>query len=155
MHFNDLIMRLRVQALGGLAAVGAIVVVLIKELPTQHERWLALALLFVVLSVLWLAIGIIDFFYYNRLLIGAVQALLAIEESTRAGQVPVGLSLSTTIRRAVEEPDKRWRKSIRAPLAFYVAVLAVLVFMLALSTYNATSSVRGTTTAAATLDRTG
>lgn len=59
---------------------------------------------FGLLVVFWIAIWVLDFGYYNRLLVGAVRALRAIEAggSGNPSDVMDGITLSTEIERAVE-----------------------------------------------------
>lgn len=81
MHFNDLIMRWRLQAIGGLAGVVAVAGFVVKDSDPDYQ-YRAMLLLSLALTVGWVGIAIIDLFYYRRLLQGAVKAILALEEST-------------------------------------------------------------------------
>lgn len=81
MHFNSLIMQYRLQVMAGAGALGTLASYLIGSKVTderQHDWLRAL-----VASGLWLLIfaaAILDGFYYNQLLRGAVDALLAFEK---------------------------------------------------------------------------
>jgi hypothetical protein len=101
-HFNDLLMRLRSQSLGAVAAFATAASVLLKgDAIGTDFRWGSLVAVFSSLSVFWLAIWMLDFLYYNRLLLGAVDALEKIEdESTRRNRI-FEINLSTRIEAVV------------------------------------------------------
>src|ERR1039458_745986 len=80
MHFNDLLIRLRTQALGGVAALSTLVGLFAKTSAGVNTSWEIAAVFFLCVCFLWVAVWIIDFCYYNRLLLGAVVALVALEE---------------------------------------------------------------------------
>jgi hypothetical protein len=84
MHFNDLIMRLRTQALTALAGVVTVagLALNLSGKPSSQIDWQVLFATFVFLALAWLALGILDMFYYNRLLLGAVQAIHDHEDAT-------------------------------------------------------------------------
>ena len=80
MHFNNLIMQFRLQLLGGAGLIGTIASYLIggKVKPDLQRHWITCVVsagLFVLLA----ATASLDVFYYNRLLTGAVRALLEFE----------------------------------------------------------------------------
>lgn len=136
MHFNDLILRVRFQALAGVAALGAGVGIVLDRLGDTPTRWTLMALVFGVLALLWLALAALDFFYYNRLLLGAVDAILKLEEASSTTTTVDRLELSTLIKQEVEHSWKRWRKSLRGPLLFYSIVLLCLLGLMALSLWQ-------------------
>ena len=80
MHFNDLIMRLRTQALAAVAAISVVAGIFGKIGADPKLSWELTAFVFSLLSVFWIAIWIIDVFYYNKLLIGAVGAIVDLEK---------------------------------------------------------------------------
>lgn len=82
MHFNELIIRLRTQAMGGLAAIVALGGLAIKLEITEPPRWWVLFSVSVVLFAAWVSIVIIDLAYYDKLLRGSVDALLKIEKES-------------------------------------------------------------------------
>ena len=99
MHFNDLLMRLRSQGLAGVAALSTLVGIFAKEQPSSFQiDWLVATFIFIALSVSWVAIGCIDLMYYNRLLMGAVAALVELEERSRDSRID-GINMSTSIVR--------------------------------------------------------
>lgn len=132
MHFNDLLIRLRTQSLAAVAAFATIAGVLLKSESIGRElRWGTLAAVFAVLALLWLAIWVFDFTYYNRLLLGAVRSLLAIEEASKSGTRLAALSLSIDIEAAVRRGDsvltlEYWARA-KGRWVFYTVVFAVLV----------------------------
>jgi len=129
MHFNDLLIRLRSQALAAIGGFATIAGVLLKSADIEPRvRWEAMAAVFAALTVLWVAIGILDGAYYSRLLMGAVRALVKLEHKS-AGE----LELSTEIEKAVRKRDivgddadkgAPWSRGI---WAFYALVFVVLV----------------------------
>src|SRR5687767_14927834 len=84
MHFNDLLMKLRTQALAAVAALATIVGIFAKAGADALTSWLMVAFAFAILIIFWIAIWLIDFLYYNRLLIGAVASLLELEANSKS-----------------------------------------------------------------------
>lgn len=88
MHFNDLLMRLRTQALAGIAAISTLVGIFSKDnILEVQSSWLVAGYIFLGLSALWIAIGVLDVCYYNRLLIGAVASLVNLEKGEKVQTV--------------------------------------------------------------------
>lgn len=132
MHFNELLMRLRTQSLGAVGAFATVAGVMLKgESISRQLRWGALAGVFAILTIFWIAIWILDFAYYNRLLLGAVKALLVLEEQSKLGVAASSISLSTEIETAVKHTDpffsrEYWSKA-KGRWTFYSLVFVVLV----------------------------
>lgn len=87
MHFNDLLMRLRSQSLAGVAGITTLVGVFTKigkQGPTID--WPAATAILFAVECFWIAIFCLDIFYYNKLLVGAVEALTKLEGLTITGQ---------------------------------------------------------------------
>jgi hypothetical protein len=103
MHFNDLLMRLRTQSLGGVAAIAAFAGVIVHGDVPANIRWPVLTWAFALLLLFWIAVWVLDFMYYNRLLLGAVSALVDLEKKGTTERV-VALTMSITIESAVREP---------------------------------------------------
>ena len=128
MHFNDLLMRLRSQGVAGIAAISTLVGIFTKTgVSDVQSEWLAATFIFTGLTGLWIAIGCLDLLYYNRLLMGAVSALVELEANTVNGGV-TGIDLSTKI-------DSEFRRKFLAKsyfarftgvVLFYVIVLCVI-----------------------------
>jgi hypothetical protein len=136
-HFNELVLKVRFQALAGVAALSALVGVVLKETLSAELRWPVLSVAFAALCLFWVALGILDIFYYNRLLLGAVDAILRLEEESRTRDSCDHLDLSTEIKRTVEGTGtKRWRPSLRGPLWFYALVLVALMGLFGLSLWQ-------------------
>jgi hypothetical protein len=131
MHFNNLLIRLRTQSLGAVAAFATLAGVALRgDVPVQ-VRWGTLAATFFLLAFFWLAIWILDFAYYNRLLLGAVKELIAIEKASSDGVGLKQITLSTGIQNALENSESwrsmsYWRSSIGRWL-FYSIVFCVLL----------------------------
>jgi hypothetical protein len=101
MHFNDLIMRLRTQALGAVAALATIIGIFARRGTDQHTIWEIVSTAFAILSIFWIAIWTIDFWYYNRLLQGAVVSLLNIEKQSKERLRIKYIDMSSTIEEGV------------------------------------------------------
>lgn len=113
MHFNDLLIRLRIQALAGVAAL-AVLASIFSNVRTFNFQgtWMIAAAAFGGLCLIWLAIWTLDMLYYNRLLIGSVVAIIELEEKSKAETHIKHFDLSTRIQQSV------WNK-LPAPLPFY------------------------------------
>lgn len=125
MHFNDLLMRLRSQSVAGIAAISTLVGLFSKEgLADIRMSWLAAAAIFLAMALFWVAIWCLDFFYYNRLLSGAVAALTALEGQIKSGTVE-NIQMSTTIEAEFRKPVST--SSYGGVLSFYAIVLIAIV----------------------------
>lgn len=131
-HFNDILIRIRSQSLAAVATFATIAGVLVKgESINADLRWGALTAVFGILLIFWLAIWILDFRYYNRLLLGAVNALTEIEEASRSNVKISELILSTRIvasfgKDASWRSDKPWAGEKIGRWFFYSLVGIVL-----------------------------
>ena len=131
MHFNDLLMRVRTQALGAVAGILAIAGFLIEPTTSNSKgsSWQLIFLGSLALLVSWLLVFLLDLFYYSRLLWGAVDALLEIEDSTGGAIV-----LSTRIDGRFWRFKGRWigREKTKAAKNFWSIVvfyLPVFIFL--------------------------
>ena len=125
MHFNDLLMRLRSQGLAGIAAISTLVGIFTKGGASDLQSdWLAATFVFFALALFWIAIFCLDLFYYNKLLIGAVGALLDLEEKSKHSGFD-GLNMSTRI--AAEFKVRSRLASFGGVLAFYGIVLFAIL----------------------------
>lgn len=123
-HFNDLLMRLRLQALAGFAAVTVLLGYLANTDGREVNHHIA-GLGFLALTVLWIAVWILDFGYYNRMLSGAALSLQHLEDLTRDGRKTVNiLDFSTCIDKRV----KYGRPGFRLDARFFFYLLVLLVF---------------------------
>lgn len=100
-HFNELIIKLRVQSLGGLAAITAILAVVTKSTEDLSLMYFIIALALIFFVMLWRALWILDTRYYSLLLLGAVDEMLAVEKAMATEQKYIP-AFSTTIRHRVE-----------------------------------------------------
>src|SRR5690348_1203969 len=129
MHFNELILKLRIQALGAIAAMVTIGGALLKvDISSSQLPWGLLACVFGILFLFWIAVWLLDFLYYNKLLMGAVDCLLALEKAI-SGRKRITFEMSHKIERAVlrEPPTHRVKRSMLGPSLFYVIVASVLL----------------------------
>lgn len=133
MHFNDLIIKLRSQSLGAVAAFATLAGIIAKSDTKLELRWGLLMGAFILLSVFWVAIWLLDLGYYNRLLEGAVDALLAIESESHSSKFVDGIELSTKIEASVIRVGTR-NNGYR--VAFYVLVFCALLAGIVVSAYN-------------------
>jgi hypothetical protein len=130
MHFNDLLMRLRSQSLAGIAAISALVGLFTRETGANLQMdWLVAEALFAAMAVFWIAIWCLDMGYYNRLLNGAVNAIVELEKATAPDAAFSGeIDMS---RRIEAQFSKVWwnraKPSYNGVVAFYALVLLVIV----------------------------
>jgi hypothetical protein len=137
MHFNDLLIHLRSQALGAVSVIitGAGLFVGHQAAAQDAGRgtlvsWPASAAISLLLFVAWTTLMIIDVFYYSRLLRGAVNALLKIEEESN-GEIRLSTEIESMFGNA------RARKSLNWPMKFfYVPILLLLGVFTAVSIYH-------------------
>jgi hypothetical protein len=94
MHFNDLLIRFRTQALGGLAAVIAIGAGFVKE--AKGPAAIDLPVFFGVLWIFWIALWVLDR-YYAGLLEGAVGEITKFEAATD-GRILMSTKIESTLR---------------------------------------------------------
>jgi hypothetical protein len=140
MHFNDLIIKLRSQSLGAVAAFATLAGVVAKSDTKPEVRWGLLTGAFGLLSVFWVAVLALDLGYYNRLLAGAVDTLLTIESKSLGSEKVDRIELSTKIEERVATGgvgNNRYR------IVFYVLVLAALLAGCAISAYMRCSATPG------------
>lgn len=137
MHFNDLIIRLRSQSLGGVAAFATLAGVVARTNATTEFRWGLFAGAFALLSIFWIAVWTLDLGYYNRLLLGAVDALLSIERDSKGSKSVVQIDLSTKIegriRSGPETSVNSGSRSTTYQKIFYSLVLLALLAGFAVS----------------------
>jgi hypothetical protein len=133
MHFNDLIIRLRIQSIGGIAALAAILGIFLNDgsgnSSNSFNYCIASVALFV-LMMFWVGIFILDIFYYNRLLEGAVNAILELEQSKDEFAEKKNIRLSTNIEMAFRKRFKHEPKGLKmifnGRILFYIIVLIAL-----------------------------
>jgi len=134
MHFNDLIVRLRIQSLGGLAALAVILGIFLNNKGQGNESFnysiATIALL--ILMGFWIAIWVLDMCYYNRLLEGSVNAILELEKDKGKFLKKKEIKLSTNIemafrKRFQHEPKKICERVINGRNCFYLIVLVMLL----------------------------
>lgn len=93
MHFNEMIIQYRLQLMGGISAIGTIAGYLVgQKVESPYRRHMLRAYISLGILVIIIAAAILDVYYYNELLRGAVDAILEIESKHDE------LSLSTNIK---------------------------------------------------------
>jgi hypothetical protein len=116
MHFNDMIIRMRTAGLSVLIAVFGGAAIAIGQYPDRfievaHRDFHVAAPIILFGLLLWLAIFIIDYFYYHKCLLGAVERGYQIDEAYKGRQV-AGTSMygmTTLIRDAIGKPGRsKW-----------------------------------------------
>ena len=133
MHFNDLILKIRIQALGAVAAISTLAGVLNKVgNESQSFNWVISSGVFFFLMIFWVAIWIIDFTYYNRLLIGAVFAITELEEISKEKTHIQEIQLSTIVDKAVVGTNPQRDKTLHKKVSqgrwwFYSLVFLALL----------------------------
>lgn len=132
MHFNDLLMRFRTQALGGLATVATLAGLLSKDAKAASAE---LPVFFGVLLLFWIAAWQLDQRYYSRLLAGAVAELEAFEKNASKDSVDgtQRIALSTTIERVAGGRSH----SKHVVCLFYALIATGLVVLIAATTARA------------------
>jgi len=83
--------------------------------------------MFAMLFLFWIAIWVLDFLYYNRLLLGAVDSLLELEKAINSGN-EIKLSMSHRIEDAVlgKQLTHIAKGTYWGPRLFYLIVTVVL-----------------------------
>lgn len=142
MHFNDLLMRLRTQALGAVAAIVA-VASFVFEGGFGEERglpWFSICVGSILLLCAWLMVFMLDAFYYSRLLTGAVDALLEIEK-TSAGAIVLSTRIDGRFRkwsRSRKRGDPKGAINLAAFLLFYLPVGLALLLLAIFAAHQTT-----------------
>jgi len=72
-----------------------------SDLGSFSYSWEIAGFVFLALALFWIAIWIVDFGYYNKLLIGAVAALLELEHKSRTSDIALEINLSTRVEESV------------------------------------------------------
>jgi hypothetical protein len=134
MHFNDLLIRLRMQALGVVAALSTVVSIFSKS--ENQVTWEIASGVFFGLTLFWIAIWVLDFGYYNRLLTGAVQALVQLEEKSRTQRTLNHIDMSTIIGHSVAGRLKHNLRPTAGMWMFYVIVMVALIAGCGFSLYQ-------------------
>lgn len=147
MHFNELLMQLRMRALGGVAAISALVGILSKGDTAADFRWGIVSAVLLAIAVVWIAVWIIDTKYYTRLLYGSVRAVLEIEKISRESRIVRSLEMSHRIKESVEGDFSGLDKNpvLKSAVSwFYALVLFILLAGAYLSLDEHCTSAAGT-----------
>jgi len=125
-HFNELLMQLRLRALAGVSLIVSLAGFFSSK-GNGEMNWIVLAFVLFVLVCVWIAIFVIDKFYYQRLLGGAVEAILELEAGTACDPIPINLSTKIRKRATNGSIDSN---SMKAVTVFYVLVGVLLLCLL-------------------------
>jgi hypothetical protein len=120
MHFNELILKLRTQALATLAAIISLAATVGQS--QSQPNWLILGYISIFLLLCWVALYCLDYRYYTDLLKGAVHAIRQLEHYHPFIKISTIIELRT----------KDHRKQIQR---FYV-IVAFALFLLILLSFN-------------------
>lgn len=93
-HFNELIIKMRTQVLSTITIIGTLLGVL-SRMPEQGSPHNTIAIGFALLLLAWLGVGCIDALYYGRLLKGAVDEIVRVEEMTK-GAIQLSKKIDTS-----------------------------------------------------------
>ena len=133
MHFNDLIIRLRIQSIWGIAALAAILGIFLHDRSGDSSNsfnYCIASIALFVLIMFWIGIFILDIFYYNRLLEGAVNAIMELEQKKDGFAKKKNINLSTNIEMAFrtrfKHEPKGYKKILNGRILFYLIVLVAL-----------------------------
>ena len=138
MHFNGLLMQLRSRSLAFIVAISALVGIFIKQGENSFiSQPHLLGGVFIVLAIVWFAIFCLDFHYYNKLLTGAVKALLELECKTKKKISVDEINLSTHVENAFSTKDNILARSFGGVIAFYCIVGGVLAALSGFFFYQA------------------
>lgn len=140
MHFNDLILRLRFQALAGVAGLTTLVGVFGRDVDDPTVRSAVVSGVFALLAFFWVAIWALDRFYYDKLLCGAVHALLKLERLSAERPDHLKIDLSSDIERSflraisLQHPGRRKDgRSWFYGIVFFALVLGAVSHLLPLA----------------------
>lgn len=124
MHFNELLMQLRLRAL---AAVGFIVSLagLAGKTASGEINWIMMSVVLGVLLISWIAIFLIDNFYYKQLLLGAVDAIVDLEKTTDGDAIKLDLS-----RKVGAKASAEW------PVYWFYSLTGIMLFVLLMASLN-------------------
>ncbi|WP_281560828.1 hypothetical protein [Thalassomonas sp. RHCl1] len=107
-HFNGIILKLRIQALALLSILMTTIGIIAKN--SDKVPFIFLIFMFLTLCIFWIAIWLLDIKYYNKILNANVDALVKLEGENKNHIIhPI---LSTAIRNKV--------KSSLYPNLFYI-----------------------------------
>ena len=145
MHFNDLIMRLRTQAIAGVAALSALVGIFAKEdASSARDSWEVATMVFFGLAIFWIAVFCLDMGYYNRLLSGAVAELVRLEKASATTKRISSIQLSSRIEEVVQgkrHDERTWERYVRSRIGIWLFYAIVLAATLSGDSYHSTCTI--------------
>lgn len=96
MHFNGLIIQYRLQIFGGLGVLSSFLIFLVNGKIIKEKIPYVRMLIVSALSIVFIAAAALDIFYYQKLLSGAVKAIVQLEKHHPT------LNISTMIKAEVD-----------------------------------------------------
>jgi hypothetical protein len=133
MHFNELLIRLRTQALGAVATIVTAAGLVLHQSgsTTTGEQWPAICAVSVLLLLVWGSLWMIDVSYYSKLLRGAVNALVEIENGSEE-MINLSCHIEKLVTGKAGVSDRiNWQVRF-----FYLPVFLFLFSVTALSIYE-------------------
>jgi len=136
MHFNDMLMKMRTAAISVVVAIFGATAVIIGQFPDRYleifSRQVHVSAIVILFGLaLWVGIFIIDYMYYYKMLLGAVQRGYEFDKAFSNTKLYKDLclfGLSTKIRDAIGKPGA----SKCYIFIFYGVVLVIAVAYLLL-----------------------
>lgn len=125
MHFNGLLIQLRLRALAGIGAITTLASFFVAD-DSGLINWGIIAFVSFGLFVAWAAIFVIDYFYYFKLLQGSVNAITALERSTQHLVPTINLSTLIETEASKTGTSKPWNFAI----LFFYAIIALMLLVI-------------------------
>jgi len=122
MHFNDLLLRFRSITLTAFVTLIGITIAIQEVISLTNQD---IILILIIIATLWITAFILDFGYYNRLLLGSVAQALKFDKSETFKQYGL-FGMTSCINEHIQPPTSR------VLLIFYylfpLVVVAILLF---------------------------
>lgn len=148
MHFNDLLMRLRTQALGAVAGLVAVAAFFMEGgIPQESDPlpWRSLYVGSLALLSGWVVLFLLDTFYYSRLLLGAVDALLDFEKTKASGLITLSTKIDDRflrISRRRRHGEAKAAFNLSVVVLFYLPVACFLAYFTWFAAHHASQPIR-------------
>jgi len=105
MHFNQLLIHLRSQAVGVVAAIITATGLLARE--GSSIRWGEMSVIAITLLFSWISLAVIDLGYYAKLLRGAINGILAFENTLQKSEIKFSTTIERMFHKEPSDRDKR------------------------------------------------
>jgi uncharacterized membrane protein len=124
---------LRIRALGGIGVIIALIGFISKSNTSDEVQWSLLGASFLVLAIAWFAIFILDYCYYNKLLLGAVSSTVKLEKNEDATPT---ITFSSDVKSFIEGEGHKF-SNLWPIIAFYAIVFVLLIICCVYSFHRA------------------